>query len=87
VNNLQTISHCTTPNKERAMFTPPIPPPNPDEHLMHERNRQQAAQREARSGRTGMHLRGLSTGDMIIFAVLAVAVLAGLWFLISWLSP
>ncbi len=68
------------------MTIPPIPPPNPDEHLMHERNRQQAAQRGARSGRPRMHLKGLSTGDMIIFAVLAVAVLAGLWFLISWLS-
>ena len=61
----------------------PIPPPNPDEHLMHGKNRQ----REASSGRPGMHVKGLSTGDVIIFAVLAVAVLGGLWFLVSWLSP
>jgi hypothetical protein len=57
----------------------------PDEHLMQERHRREAAQRDARSGRPGKVWRGLSTGDKIIFLVLGVAALAGVWFFLSWL--
>ena len=74
-----------SPRKELAMFTPPTPPPNSDEHLMHERARRQAAERDARSGQSWKHHRVLSTGDKIIFLVLTVVVLAGVWFLLSWL--
>ena len=64
-----------------------MPPQHPDEHLMHERNRREAAQRDIESGRAGTRLKSLSTGDVIIFLVLGVAVLFGLWFLLSWLLP
>jgi hypothetical protein len=32
-----------------------------------------------------MRLKGLSTGDKIIFLVLGLAALAGGWFFLSWL--
>jgi hypothetical protein len=66
---------------------PPIPPRHPEEHLMHERTRRETAEREGRSGRHKLRLRGLSTGDIIIFLVLGIAVLAGLWLFLSWVSP
>ena len=47
--------------------------------------RQEAAQRDARSGRPGKVWRGLSTGDKVIFLALAAAFLAVMWFLFSWL--
>ena len=62
-----------------------IPPQHPDEHLMHDRNRQQEAQRNARSGHFRNRRQGLTTGDKIIFLVLGIAVLAGAWFLFWWL--
>jgi hypothetical protein len=58
-------------------MTPPIPPHHPEQHLMHERTRRETAEREGRSGRHKLRLRGLSTGDIIIFLVLGIAVLPG----------
>ena len=64
------------------MFTPP-PQHHPDEHLMHERNRREALERDAGSGH---HSNGMTTGDKIIFSVLGIVTLAVLWFIFSWLS-
>lgn len=61
---------------------PPTPPPHPDEHLMHERNRTEAAERENRSGQAGKRQRSLSKGDIIIFLVLAVGLLSGVLLLL-----
>jgi hypothetical protein len=73
--------------KELEMMIPPnIPPPHPDAHLRHEKNRNEAAERDARSGRRATRAGTLSTGDKIIFLVLGIASLAGLWFLFAWLS-
>lgn len=60
-----------------------VPPPHPDEHLRHERNRQEEAERDARSGRRGKWNGTLSTGDKIIFLVLGVIALGVTWFLFS----
>ena len=68
------------------MIPPNIPPPHPDAHLRHEKNRNEAAERDARSGRRATRAGTLSTGDKIIFLVLGIASLAGLWFLFAWLS-
>ena len=68
------------------MIPPNIPPPHPDAHLRHEKNRNEAAERDARSGRRATREGTLSTGDKIIFLVLGIASLVGLWFLFVWLS-
>ena len=67
------------------MMTPTNPPPHPDLHLRHENNRSAAADRDAGSGRRATRGGTLSGGDKIIFLVLGIASLAGLWFLVSWL--
>lgn len=67
------------------MFTPPIPP-HPNVHLRHEKNRTEAAERDARSGHRATRQGTFSTGDKIIFLVLGIAILAGMWLLFSWLS-
>lgn len=66
------------------MFIPP--PINPEEHLMHERNRRGAENRDARNGRPRNGPGIMTTGDKIIFLVLGIAMLGGIWFLFSWLS-
>lgn len=65
------------------MFIPP--PVNPDEHLMHERNRRDAEDRDARSHQPRNGQGTLSGGDKIIFLVLGIVMLTGIWLLISWL--
>lgn len=68
------------------MMTPShTPPPHPDLHLRHEKNRNEAAERNASSGHGDGRAGALSTGDKIIFLVLGIASLAGLWFLFAWL--
>ena len=68
------------------MMHPHIPPPHPDAHLRDDKNRNEAAERDARSGRRATRVGVLSTGDKIIFLVLGIASLVGLWFLFAWLS-
>ena len=63
----------------------PVRPPHPDLHLRHEKSRNEAAERDARSGRRATGAGSLSNGDKIIFLVLGIASLAGLWFLFAWL--
>jgi hypothetical protein len=67
-------------------MTPPIPPYQSEGHLMDERTRRETAGREARSGRHKLRLGGLSGGDVIIFLVLGIVILVGLWLLMTWLS-
>ncbi len=61
-----------------------IPPPNPDEHLMLEKSRREAAQRDAGKGLAGKGHGLMTTGDKIIFSIVGLGTLAMMWFFFSW---
>lgn len=67
------------------MFIPPTPPDHPDEHLRVQQSRKEEAEREDQGGQNWRRRKSLSTGDIIIFLVIGVALLAGVWFFTSWL--